>query len=279
MKGEKSVFDSFKTMYFSSLPEKIYQLLPSLIWSIVIVIIGVWLGKLAGKLVIKILIKRNVDKSVHHFLSKSTDVFIKIVFVVMALSNLGFDISSFVTALGAAGITAGLGLKDSISQFASGIQILFNKPFNSGDFVEIDGLTGTVQDIRFMNTSLITVDNKKIIIPNNHITANDLINYSSQETRRIDLVYSVSYNQDITKAKEVLLKTACENPYVLKAPAPYVGVKEHGSHSINLACQIWCSCKDYWDAFFSMQEAVKRNFDLNGIEIPFEQLDVHIKEK
>ena len=273
------MFDSFKSMYLNSLPEMLYQLIPSLIWSVVIVIIGVWLGKLAGKLVIKILVKRNVDKSVHHFLSKSTDVFIKIIFVVMALSNLGFVISSFVTALGAAGITAGLGLKDSISQFASGIQILFNKPFNSGDFIEIDGLTGTVQDIRFMNTSLLTVDNKKIIIPNNHITANDLINYSSQETRRIDLVYSVSYKQDISKAKEVLMKTACENPYILKTPAPYVGVKEHGSHSINLVCQVWCSCRDYWDTFFSMQETVKQTFDANGIEIPYEQLDVHIKEK
>lgn len=273
------MFDTIKSMYFDSLPEKLYELLPHLLWSVVIVVIGFWIGNFAGKLVVKILVKRNVDKSVHHFLSKSTSVFIKVVFVFMALSNLGFDISSFVTALGAAGITAGLGLKDSISQFASGIQILFNKPFNSGDFVEIDGLTGTVEDIRFMNTSLITVDNKKIIIPNNHITANDLINYSSQETRRIDLVYSISYNQDILKAKDVLMRTACENPYVLKAPAPYVGVNEHGSHGINLVCQIWCSCKDYWDAFFSMQETVKNAFDENGIEIPYEQLDVHIKEK
>ena len=129
------MFNSFKAMYFDSLPDKIMNILPSILWSVVIVIVGVWLGRLAGKLVIKILVKRNVDKSVHHFLSRFTDVLIRIVFVVMALSNLGFDISSFVAALGAAGITAGLGLKDSISQFASGIQILFNKPFNSGDFV------------------------------------------------------------------------------------------------------------------------------------------------
>ena len=273
------MFNSFKAMYFDSLPDKIMNILPSILWSVAIVIVGVWLGRLAGKLVIKILVKRNVDKSVHHFLSRFTDIFIRIVFVVMALSNLGFDISSFVAALGAAGITAGLGLKDSISQFASGIQILFNKPFNSGDFVEIDGLMGTVQDIRFMNTSLITIDNKKIIIPNNHITANDLINYSSQPTRRIDLVYSVSYSQDINKAKEVLAKTAAENEFVLKDPAAYVGVKEHGSHSIKLVCQVWCNGKDYWNTFYSMQESVKHNFDAHGIEIPFEQLDVHIKER
>lgn len=271
--------DFFKSMYFDSLSEKIYNMLPTVIFAVVIVVVGFWVGKLGGKLVIKILKKKNVDKSIHHFLSKSTEFFIKIIFVSMALSKLGFDISSFVTALGAAGITAGLGLKDSIAQFASGIQILFNKPFNSGDFVEIDGLTGRVQDIRFMNTTLITVDNKRIIIPNNHITANDLINYSSQETRRIDLVYSISYNQDIAKAKEVLYNTAIENPYVLRTPAPYVGVNEHASHSINLVCQIWCTCADYWDAFFTMQESVKNAFDKNEIEIPFEQLDVHIKEK
>ncbi len=266
-------------MYLDSLPEKIYEMLPSILWSVVIIIFGIWIGKLAGKIVIKILISRNVDKSVHHFLSRFTDIFIRIIFVVMALSNLGFDISSFVAALGAAGITAGLGLKDSISQFASGIQILFNKPFNSGDFVEIDGLKGTVEDIHFMNTTLITFDNRKIVIPNNHITANDLINYSSLPTRRIDLVYSVSYEQDISKAKEVLYKTASENPYVLETPKPYVGVKEHGSHSINLVCQIWCNSEDYWDAYFTTQEAVKYAFDANGITIPFEQLDVHIKEK
>ena len=272
------MFGTFKTLYFDSLPDKILQLLPSIIWSVVIVIIGVLLGKLAGKVVVKILVKRNVDKSVHHFLSKITNVIIIIIFAVMALSNLGFDISSFVAALGAAGITAGLGLKDCIAQFASGIQILFNKPFNSGDFIEIDGLMGTVEDIRFMNTSLVTVDNKRIIIPNNHITANDLINYSSQSTRRIDLVYSVSYNQDINKAKDVLIKTASDNKFVLKTPAPYVGVKEHGSHSINLVCQVWCNGKDYWNTFYSMQETVKINFDANGIEIHYEQLDVHIKE-
>lgn len=273
------MIDSFKTMYFDSLPDKLLQLLPSFLWSVVITVVGIWLGKLVGKIAIKILVKRNVDKSIHHFLSKSVDFFIRIIFVVMALSNLGFNISSFVAALGAAGITAGLGLKDCIAQFASGIQILFNKPFNSGDFIEIDGLMGTVEDIRFMNTSLITVDNKKIIIPNNHITANDLINYSSQSTRRIDLVYSVSYKQDINKAKDVLVKTAAENKFILKSPAPYVGVKEHGSHSINLVCQVWCNGNDYWNTFYSMQESVKNNFDENGIEIPFEQLDVHIKER
>lgn len=271
--------NSFKEIYLESLPEKIFQHLPSILWSIVIIFVGVWLGKLTGKLVVKILVKRNVDKSVHHFLSKFADFLIRVMFVVMALSNLGFNINSFVAALGAAGITAGLGLKDCIAQFASGIQILFNKPFNSGDFIEIDGLTGTVEDIRFMNTSLITVDNKKIIIPNNHITANDLINYSSQSTRRIDFVYSVSYNQDIEKAKQILLQTASENKFVLKTPEPYVGVKEHGNHGINLACLVWCDVKDYWDTFYSMQESVKIAFDLNNIEIPYEQLDVHIKER
>ncbi len=273
------MFNSFKSIYFDSLPEKLFAMLPTIVAALLIIIFGCWIGKLSGKLVIKILTKKNVDKSVHHFLSKSTDVFIKIIFVIIALSKLGFDISSFVAALGAAGITAGLGLKDSISQFVSGIQILFNKPFNSGDFVEIDGLTGKVQDIRFMNTTLITVDNKRIIIPNNHITANDLINYSSQETRRIDLVYSISYNQNIAKAKEVLYNTAMENPFVSKEPMPYVGVQEHGSHSINLVCQVWCRCSDYWDAFYTMQESVKNAFDNNDIEIPFEQLDIHIKEK
>ena len=272
-------FGSFNEWFSSSFPAKLYSFIPQLLAAVVLFAVGIWLGNLSCKLTVKLLERRNVDRSVHHFLSKSVGVFIKIIFAVSALRQLGFDINSLVAALGAAGITAGLGLKDSISQFASGIQILFNKPFNSGDFIEIDGLSGKVKDIRFMNTTLITVDNKTVTIPNNHITSNDIVNYTAQPTRRIDFVFDISYDTDISKAKGVLYRTSRENPYILPEPSPYMGVKEHGPNSIRLTCQVWCRSDDYWNAYYTMQEDVKNAFDKNGIEIPYEQLDVHIKDK
>lgn len=272
-------FGSFNEWFSSSFPAKLYAFIPQLIAAVILLTVGIWLGNLSGKLTVKLLERRNVDRSVHHFLSKSVSVFVKIIFAVSALKQLGINVNSFVAALGAAGITAGIGLKDSISQFASGIQILFNKPFSSGDFIEIDGLSGNVKDIRFMNTTLITLDNKTVTIPNNHITSNDIVNYTARPTRRIDFIFDIGYNTDISKAKGVLYRTARENPHVLPEPSPYVAVKEHGSSSIKLTCQIWCKSDDYWNAYYTMQEDVKNSFDKYGIEIPYDQLDIHIKDR
>ncbi len=264
-----------------TLPHRFYDALPKVLISlaavIIILVVGFQLGNLAGKLVVKLLERNKVDKTVHYFLSRCVSVFIKIIFVVMALSQLGFNINSFIAALGAAGVTAGLGLKDCISQFASGIQILFNKPFKSGDYVEIDGLSGTIDSIHFMNTTMITLENKIVTVPNNYFTTKSIINYSAQENRRIDLVFPVRYSEDIPKAKGVLYRAARENPNVLDEPQAYVAVKEYAGSSINLVCQVWCKSSNYWPTFYTMQEDVKEAFDKNGIEIPFEQVDVHMK--
>lgn len=277
----KGIIDTFSELFTQSSGFEIGDKLPVIIFSVVsaviTVLIGFWLGNLCGKLLVKILEKRNVDRSVHHFLGKSLSVLIKVFFIVTALSKLGFNVNSFVAALGAAGITAGIGLKDSISQFASGIQILFNQPFHSGDFVEIEGIQGWVQEIHFMYTMLIMEDNRRVTIPNDHITSNNIINYTADNLRRADLIFSISYDEDIAKAKGVLYKVARDNPHIVDEPATKVVVKEHAGSSINLMCQAWCKSTNYLTAYYSMQEAVKIAFDENGIEIPYEQLDVHIK--
>ncbi len=265
--------DTFNFHFNESLPSFVFTAL-----SVVITLFaGFWFGNLAGKLLIKILERRNVDRSVHHFLSKSVSVFIKFIFILTALSEIGLNIISFITALGAAAITAGFGLKDSISQFAGGIVILFNQPFKSGDFIEVDGVSGKVEEIHFMNTILIMEDNRQVVIPNNHIISNNVINYTAGNIRRIDLTFSIGYDEDITKAKGVLYRATRDNVHILNEPSPHVAVKEHGSSSVNLICQVWCDSKDYWASYYSMQEDVKRAFDEYGIEIPYEQLDVHIK--
>lgn len=250
--------------------------LPLLISAAIIIAVGFTVANLIGKILIKALCAKGIDPSIHSFIKTIVTLILKFAVILSALSTLNIDVNSFLTALGAAGITAGIGLQSSISQLASGIQILVNHPFKSGDFIDIGSVSGKVHEIKMMYTELITLDNKRVIIPNSTITSSNIINYNSESRRRLDLVFSISYDADISKAKEVLLETVKANKLILTDPAPIIAVKEHASSSINLACLIWCSSDDYWDAFYSMQESVKLAFDSNGIPIPYSQLDVHI---
>lgn len=259
------------------LVNKVIEKIPSVILAVVLIFLGVILSRLISKLVVKALKARNADPSVYNFIKRAVSVVIKAVFLLMAFS-LFFNVGSLVTALGAAGVAASLGLQDSVAQFASGIQILLNHPFKNGDYVEVNGVQGNVADIRFMNTVINTADNKRIIIPNSHITTSHIINYSAENIRRIDLVYSISYTANIADAKNVILNVAELNELVLSEPAPGVFVNSHESSSINLVAKIWCKSDDYWTVYYSMQEEVKLAFDKNGIDIPFNQLDVHLKK-
>lgn len=252
---------------------------PLIIAAAAILIIGFIISNLVGKLVVKAMQAKGVDPSIHSFIKTIVTLILKFTFVLSALSTLKIDVNSFVTALGAAGVTAGLGLQSSISQLASGIQILMNHPFKSGDYIDVGTVSGKVHEIKIMYTVLITVDNKRVIIPNSYITSNNIINYNAEVRRRLDLVFSVSYEADIAKAKEVILEVIRENNLILTDPAPVIAVKEQAASSVNLACLIWCSADDYWDIFYYMQEAVKLSFDKNNISIPYGQLDVHITKE
>ncbi len=258
------------------LVNKIIDKIPSLIIAIIMIIVGIFLSRAVSKIMVKAMKARNVDPSVYNFIKRSVSLLIKAAFILSALSMF-FNIGSIVTAIGAAGVAASLGLQDSVAQFASGIQILLNHPFKNGDFVDVNGVQGNVSDIRFMNTVITTVDNKRIIIPNSHITTNHIINYSAEDIRRLDLTYSISYTDSITKAKNVIQNVAEVNNLVLSDPAPEVFVSSHEASSINLVAKIWCKSSDYWTVYYQMQENVKLAFDENDISIPFNQLDVHVK--
>ncbi len=258
--------------------ETIYAKLPTIILAVVLVVMGYFLAKLAKKLVVKAMKARNVDPSVYNFIKRIVSVGINFIFIMSALSMF-INIGSLIAAVGAAGVTAGLGLQATVAQFASGIQILMNRPFKTGDFVELNGVSGSVADIRFMHTVIITPDNKRITIPNSHITSNHIINYSAENIRRVDFSFSISYSDSIEKAKAVIKETALSNEYILKDPMPEVYVSSHEASSINLATRVWCKVDKYWDVYFAMQESVKIALDKNGINIPFNQLDVHIINK
>lgn len=249
---------------------------PVILAAVAIIVIGFVISNFIGKLVVKGLRAKGVDASIHSFIRTVVTLVLKFVFILSALSTLNIDVNSFITALGAAGVTAGIGLQSSISQLASGVQILVNHPFKAGDYVDLGSVCGTVQEIKMMYTVFVTIDNKRVIVPNSTITTSNIINYNAENRRRIDLSFAVSYDTDINKAREAILDVVKSNNLIYTEPAPVVAVKEHGASAIVFACLIWCSTNDYWNVFYYMQEGVKLSFDKNGIEIPFNQLDVHV---
>lgn len=271
-----SEFDFSELLKWEKVWEKIIAILPSVIWAIVILAVGFYVANLLGRILFKAMSPRIKDPTIVPFLKSVVVIFLKFAVILAALDALHINVNSIIAAVSAAGVTAGIGLKDNIAQFAAGLQILISKPFKSGDYIEVNGLAGTVGQIRFMNTSLNTIDNKRVIMPNSQIMNNSIINYTAEDYRRLDLVYTIGYNDDIVIAKNILAEIAREDERVLDTPAPMIGVKEHGAHGIHIACQIWCSSENYWPLFYSMQEKVKNAFDEHGISIPYDQLDVHV---
>ncbi|MDY5896263.1 MAG: mechanosensitive ion channel [Oscillospiraceae bacterium] len=251
---------------------------PLLLGAVIIVVVGFVLSNLVGKVVVKGMRARGIDPSIHTFIKTIVVLLLKFAVILSALSTMNVDVNSFIAAIGAAGITAGLGLQASVSQFASGIQILINHPFKSGDYIDLGTVSGKVHEIKMMYTELITVDNKRVIVPNSHITGSNIINYNSESKRRIDLVFGISYDADIAKAKEVIAQTVRKNELILTEPEPIIAVSAQAASSVNISCLVWCHTDDYWNVFYYMQEAVKLAFDENKIAIPYDQLDVHISK-
>lgn len=261
---------------WSSFIDKFIDFLPSLTVGLVILVIGFWLCRLIVKIFMKMLVRKKVDPSVHTFLKTIVDLGLKTIVILTVLSTIGINVNSIVAAFGAAGLAAGIGFKDSIAQLASGMQILITKPFKKGDFIELENISGNVNEIQIMNTTLHTVDNKMIIIPNSHFTTNYIINYYSENNRRVDLLFQISYTDDIVLAKKILHQLAVDSSLVLAEPKPVIGVKEHGASGIYLDDKIWCKSDDYWDLYYDMQEKVKIAFEQANISMPYHQVDIHI---
>ncbi|MBR3094217.1 MAG: mechanosensitive ion channel, partial [Clostridia bacterium] len=245
--------------------------LPKIILAVLIVVAGFILASLVSKIMCKAMKRQKVDFAVYNFIAKIVRFIIRLTFVLCALSMF-IKLNSLIAALSAAGVAIGLGLQDSVSQFASGVQILLNHPFRTGDYVEVNGEGGFVSEIGFMTTIITTYDNKRVILPNSDITKNRIVNFSAEKTRRVDLTFSISYADDIARAKDVVMQTALENEMVLKKPLPEVYVGAHSASSIDLFCRVWCDTPNYWAVYFAMQENVKLNFDKAGVHIPFTQM-------
>lgn len=272
----ETFFELVKNGDYDKIIGEVIDKIPMILTAIIIFILGIIVSKIIGKLLVKAMEAKGVDSSIHSFIRTMVVFFINLIFILSAFSALNIDVSSFITAIGAAGITAGLGLQSSISQFASGIQIIVNKPFKNGDYIDIGDVSGSVQEIKMMHTTLLTADNKRVIVPNSTITSGNIINYNAEKKRRIDFTFPLSYDADFPKAKEALLDIIEKNDLILKNPEPLIAVKEHALSNLNIACLVWCDSNDYWDVYYYMQENVKSAFDKHGIPVPFDQLDVHI---
>lgn len=239
-------------------------------------VIGYFVAKIGVKLLAQVLQKSAIDEAASGFICSVTKVVVYVLTIIMALGNL-IAITSLVAALGAAGLTASFALQGSLSNFISGMQVIFSKPFKIGDFLEVGSYMGKVTSISVLNTTLLTIDNKEVIIPNSTITSGAITNYNAQDIRRLDLSYSVAYSSDLAMVKDVLKSVVDSLDCVIEEPAPTIAVGAHESSSIQMIVRFWVSADDYWDTYFLMQEKVKFVFDQNNIEIPFPQMDVHTK--
>jgi small conductance mechanosensitive channel len=195
---------------------------------------------------------------------------------IAVLAKLGIQTASFIAVLGAAGLAVGMALQGSLSNFAAGVLIVVFRPYKVGDFVKAGGEAGTVQEVQIFNTVLSSPDNVRIVVPNAQITSGSITNYSTNSTRRVDLVASISYSDDIRKAKQVLQKVVAAEPRVLKDPAPVIAVVKLGDSSVDLVVRPWVKSTDYWDAYFALTENIKLELEKNGITIPFPQRHLHV---
>jgi Small-conductance mechanosensitive channel len=243
-----------------------------------IFIVGRWIAKLLRNLVERIMTKGKVDETLVKFVGNITYVALIAIVVIAALNQLGVQTTSFIAIIGAAGLAVGLALQGSLANFAAGVLMIIFRPFKLGDYVEGAGAAGTVEEISIFTTHLRSLDNKTIIVPNAKITGDNIINYSAKDSRRLDLVFGVSYSDDLQKVKGVLYDILKNDDRILKDPAPTVGVLELADSSVNFAVRPWVRTGDYWILFFDLKEKIKERFDAESISIPFPQQDVHLYE-
>lgn len=243
---------------------------------ILVFVAGLFAIKYIKKLCVKIFKRKNADGSKVSFVISIIDFLLKIVLLIVSLSIMNVNSTSILAVISTCGIAIGLALKDSLSNLASGIIIVYSKPFKEGDLVDINGNLGKVVGINLFNTLLCTVDNKKIVLPNSTVLNSPLTNYDSRPTRRVDFTFSVAYGTDLKKAKKVILDAISKHSKILKTPEPTVRLLAHNTSSLDFAVKVWTMTADYWDVFYDMNENVYEAFVKNNIVIPFNQLDVHI---
>ncbi|MGM0612942.1 MAG: mechanosensitive ion channel family protein [Bacteroidota bacterium] len=251
-----------------------------LLLAIITLVVGLWLIRLFLKGLRKTFEKRNVEASLSKFLVPLINVTLKILLIISVVGMVGVQMTSFIALLGAAGLAFGMALSGTLQNFAGGVVIILIKPFKVGEFIEAQGHMGTVEEIQIFNTILKTPANQVIFIPNGGLASESIVNYSRENTRRMDLIFGISYSDDIDMARKILDDIIKDDDRILNEPAePMIAVKELNDSSVDMMVRMWFKNEDYWDFYWGIREKVKKAFDEKGISIPFPQTDVHLYEE
>ena len=247
-----------------------------IVGALLTIIIGIWIAKLLAKTLGKVLKKKNVDETLTRFLISLVRIGLIAFILISAASQIGIETASFVAVIGAAGLAIGFALQGSLSNLAAGVMLIIFKPIKVGDFIEGGGGSGSVESVGIFVTTLLTPDNKVIYIPNSTLTGGNITNYSAKDTRRVDMVFGIGYEDDIDKAKNVIKSVLENDSRILKDPASQIVLSELGDSSVNFNVRPWVNKADYWGVYFDVHEKIKKKFDEEKISIPFPQRDVHI---
>lgn len=249
---------------------------PDLLLALVTLVVGFWLVRIIVGILDKALAKSKAEESLRSFLNSLTRIALRIIVLIIVAGILGIETNSLVAIIGAAGIAIGLALKGNLSNLAGGVMILFVKPFKVGDWIEAQGYVGHVVQIQVFHTILNTPDNRRVYIPNGPLSEGTLVNITAEETRRIDLTFGISYDDDMNKAASLIRKVVEADERILTEPAPLIAVGELADSSVNFTVRVWCKTMEYWDIYWEIHQKVKEAFDTNDITIPFPQQDVHM---
>lgn len=261
----------------NSISEKTIELGIKIVVGLLVLIIGFKIINILEKKLKKTKKLSKIDASVKTFMISFLTISLKILLMVIFLSVVGVPMASLVTIVGSCAVAIGLALQGGLSNIAGGLMILIFKPFKVGDFISAGGFDGTVKSITMFYTVITTIDNKIIQLPNGNLSNNNIINYSANKERRVDIDLSVSYDTDIDKVKRVVNKIVDSHELIIQDKDKVIRLKSHDQSALVFTLRVWVNTPDYWTVYFDLMESVKKEFDKNGIEIPYNQLDVHMK--
>ena len=272
--------NSLSTMSLDTLVNKLIDLSVSfgskLLVALLVFFIGRWIVKKLNRLVINILTKRHVEASLATFTKSLVSITLNFTLVIIIISVLGIETSSFIALFASAGVAVGMALSGTLQNFAGGVMILLFKPFKVGDYIEAQGQSGTVKEIQIFNTIITTTDNKVIIIPNGGLSTGIMMNYSKESQRRVDWVFGIGYGDSYEHAKTVIARLLDNDPRVLKDPNYFIALTALTSSSVDIVVRAWVKAENYWGVFFDMNEKVYKTFAEENLNIPFPQMDVHL---
>jgi small conductance mechanosensitive channel len=246
------------------------------IGAIATIIIGIWIAKIISKFVGRVLKKKDVDETLTKFLVSLVKIGLITFVIISAAAQIGIQTASFVAVIGAVGLAIGFALQGSLSNLAAGVMLIIFKPVKVGDYIDGGGAEGVVESVGIFVTTLVTLDNKVVYIPNATLTGGNITNVTEKDTRRVDMVFGISYSDDIDKARSAINEVVTSNSKILKDPKPDILVSELGDSSVNFKVRPWVKTADYWGVYFDVHEQIKKKFDEQNISIPFPQRDVHM---